>query len=205
MIDGALPVERNRFGLFAERGTNPIDGAHLGIERHHPSTVSAVGPILWSMTLEIERKFLLTELPEPSILGTGQPMRQGYVAEQDDVAVRVRIADASAQLTIKAGAGLVRTEVELQLTADQAESLWRHTEGRRLAKVRHRVSLGSQAGLTAEVDVYAGELAGLATVEVEFASQQDAAAFVPPSWFGREVTGEGQWTNAALARKGLPR
>ena len=56
----------------------------------------------------------------------------------------------------------------------------------------------------ADVDVYAGALAGLCTAEVEFDSEDEAGAFTPPTWFGREVTGERAWSNAALARDGLP-
>ena len=44
----------------------------------------------------------------------------------------------------------------------------------------------------------------LCTVEVEFDSMQVADAFEPPAWFGREVTGVAAWTNASLARNGLP-
>jgi len=39
---------------------------------------------------------------------------------------------------------------------------------------------------------------------VEFGSEDEARAFAPPSWFGREVTGEAGWSNSALARHGLP-
>jgi len=37
------------------------------------------------------------------------------------------------------------------------------------------------------------------TVEVEFDSEPDARLFVPPSWFGQEVTGDPRYQNAALA------
>jgi CYTH domain-containing protein len=59
-------------------------------------------------------------------------------------------------------------------------------------------------GHVAEVDLYAGALAGLCVVEVEFSSETDAAAFIPPAWFGRELTGQRGWNNAALARHGRP-
>jgi adenylate cyclase len=108
-------------------------------------------------------------------------------------------------LTVKAGRGLSRTEVEVPISAEQAEALWPHTAGRRIDKIRHRVALGASTDLVAEVDLYAGELDGLCTVEVEFASAADAGAFVAPDWFGRDVTDEPGWTNAALARHGRPR
>ena len=155
------------------------------------------------MGTEIERKFLVDRLPDPADLGAGVAMRQGYVAEEDGVAVRVRITDDEARLTIKAGDGVSRTEVELPLDVDEAASQWPFSEGRRIAKRRHRVDL--PGGRVAEVDVYAGPLEGLLTVEVEFASEADAAAFVAPSWFGREVTTEPGWSNLSLSRDGIPR
>jgi CYTH domain-containing protein len=56
----------------------------------------------------------------------------------------------------------------------------------------------------AEVDLFDGDLDGLAVVEVEFPDAGAAAAFEPPPWFGRELTGEGGWSNADLARFGRP-
>ena len=157
------------------------------------------------VTIEIERKFVLSEIPRAGVLGTGEALRQGYVAEEDDVAVRVRITERAATLTVKAGRGLTRTEVEVAISRDDAEALWPHTEGRRIDKTRHRVAHGDLGDRVADIDVYAGALAGLCTAEVEFGSEDDARAFSPPSWFGREVTGEAGWSNSALARYGLPR
>ena len=55
-------------------------------------------------------------------------------------------------------------------------------------------------GGVAEVDRYQGELDGLWTVEVEFGSLEASRAFSPPDWFGREVTDDQRYRNAALAR-----
>ena len=157
------------------------------------------------VTTEIERKFVLSEVPGADVLGTGKELRQGYIAEEGDVVVRVRITDEDATLTIKAGGGLTRTEVEVSISKEEAEALWPHTDGRRIQKTRHRVAGPELGDHVADIDVYAGALAGLYTAEVEFESEHAAAAFVPPDWFGREVTGEAEWTNSALARDGLPR
>ena len=153
---------------------------------------------------EIERKWVAAGLPAaigPGLQGTR--MRQGYLAEDGDVAVRVRITDQSSQLTVKAGGGEVRTEVEVDLELSDGEQLWPHTEGRRLVKTRYRVPL-PDSSLVAEVDLYEGELTGLCTVEVEFESVEASTAFAPPPWFGREVTGVAGWSNAELARRGRP-
>ncbi len=41
-------------------------------------------------------------------------------------------------------------------------------------------------------------------VEVEFGSEQEAASFWPPAWFGRELTGDPAWANQNLAVAGRP-
>ena len=152
------------------------------------------------MSTEIERKFLLVDVPAEHP-GEGERMRQGYLAEDDGVSVRIRITTATAVLTVKAGAGRSRTEVEVELPFVEAEELWAHTVGRRIEKVRYEIPVD---GGIAELDVYEGELAGLFTVEVEFADEQSADRFRPPAWFGTEVTGDERWTNASLARLGRP-
>ena len=154
------------------------------------------------MASEIERAFLVEDLPRDLVLGPGEQLRQGYLAEEAGTQVRLRITGTAATLTIKAGGGLVRTEVELPVPPDEAEALWELTAGRRIATVRHRVDLG---GVTAEVDVYAGELDGLVRAEVEFPSVAAAQPFTPPSWFGTEVTDDPRWSNGSLARHGRPR
>ncbi|MEO6651391.1 MAG: CYTH domain-containing protein [Ilumatobacteraceae bacterium] len=157
------------------------------------------------MAIEIERKFILADVPNNERLGPGTHIRQGYLAEDELVEVRVRITDDAANLTVKAGAGLSRTEVNIAISTQDAEALWPHTVGRRIDKTRHRVTLhGGVIQQVAEVDIYSGSLAGLHVAEVEFTSETDAAAFNPPDWFGPELTGDPQWSNAALARQGRP-
>jgi CYTH domain-containing protein len=160
---------------------------------------------------ECERKFIVDAMPPGVVLDAGVHLRQGYLAEENGVVLRVRIMTdrevgaegaSSAVITVKAGGGLSRTEVEVAIPVAEAEQLWPHTAGRRLEKVRHRVPLGAHV---AELDVYEGTLAGLLTVEVEFDSEAEAHRFVPPSWFGRDVTDQPEWSNAALARHGVPR
>jgi adenylate cyclase len=150
---------------------------------------------------EIERAFLIERLPGDLRLGPGARLRQGYLAEEAGTQVRLRISGADAILTVKAGGGLVRTEVELPVPPDGAEALWALTEGRRIDKVRHRVDVDD---VTAEVDVYGGKLEGLVRAEVEFDSEEAARRFSPPAWFGREVTDDPRWSNASLARHGRP-
>lgn len=159
------------------------------------------------MATEIERKWVVDDGVPPGVLDaagvTASRLRQGYVALDGDVAVRVRVADeATARLTVKAGSGLARTEVEVPIGLVDAGQLLGHAGGRMIDKTRYAVPLPDR--LIAEVDVYAGTLAGLVTVEVEFTSADDADAFVAPAWFGRDVTDDPAWSNAALALHGRP-
>jgi CYTH domain-containing protein len=45
---------------------------------------------------------------------------------------------------------------------------------------------------------------GLVRDEVEFEDLDDARAFVPPPWFGRELTDDVRYSNQRLAIEGLP-
>jgi CYTH domain-containing protein len=159
------------------------------------------------MAVEIERKWVADRRPDavtPDLRGI--QLRQGYLAEDGDVTVRVRISDEGAKLTIKAGSATARTEVEVDVDRAEAEQLWPFTEGRRILKTRYRVPLDSshEDGLVAEVDLFEGDLDGLCLVEVEFSSEEVAAAFEAPEWFGRDVTSVKGWSNADLARDGRP-
>ncbi len=150
---------------------------------------------------EIERKYLVTALPDLAGVPSSV-LDQGYLALDGPVEVRVRRDGVAHVLTVKGGGGRERTEVELELSAERFAALWPLTQGRRVEKTRHRLPAGE---LLIELDVYRGALAGLAVAEVEFPSRAAAEAFSPPSWFGREVTDDRRYRNAALALHGRPR
>ena len=149
---------------------------------------------------EVERKFRVVSVPDD--VGAGAALRQGYLAIDGDVEVRVRDEDGAHTLTVKGGAGLERAEVETAIGADEFAELWPLAGDRTIEKARHRIPLADD--LTAELDLYAGRLDGLAVVEVEFPDRAAAEAFIPPDWFGDELTGTKGWSNAALARHGVP-
>lgn len=167
------------------------------------------------MPTEIERKFLVDDpAGVPRADGPGMLLRQGYLAEDGDVQVRVRDAGGATTMTAKVGRGVSRHEVEVTIGRADFDALWVATAGRRVHKTRHRIPLGAAADtdaaapvadrLVAELDEYGDDLAGLWLVEVEFPTLDAAEAFTPPAWFGREVTGDAAWSNAALARHGRP-
>lgn len=152
--------------------------------------------------IERERKFLVDRLPASLDLSDRVELRQGYVAIVDAVSTRVRDAgDEGCTLTVKAGTGAERVEIERSIESAEFDAIWPFTDGRRVEKVRHRIPTG---GLVIELDVFGGDLDGLVLAEVEFDSSSALDSFEPPEWFGIEVTDDGRFSNAALAIDGLP-
>lgn len=149
--------------------------------------------------IERERRFLVATLP--ATLPEPSAIEQAYLTTEP-AAIRVRREDQRHTLTIKTGSGLARVEIERELDGDEFAALWDVATELVIEKRRHRVPL--DGGLTAELDVYDGDLAGHEVVEVEFADDETAASFEPPEWFGREVTDDDRYSNAALARHGWP-
>ncbi|SFQ65525.1 CYTH domain-containing protein [Roseivivax halotolerans] len=152
--------------------------------------------------MEIERKFLVKAEPD---LGdaTSVAVRQGYITRPgDSVSVRLRQKGAKFLLTVKSGEGLVREEHETRIEHGIFETFWPATEGRRVEKTRWTGALPK--GETFEYDVFEGYHSPLRLVEVEFESRKAAEAFIPPDWFGTEVTGERAYSNEVLATEGLP-
>jgi CYTH domain-containing protein len=154
---------------------------------------------------EIERKFLLDELP--SATADVEPTRidQGYLAVTDDLEVRVRARAGDHLLTVKGGRGQVRTEVTLPVSPEQFHELWALTAGRRISKQRWVLPASPQAHVEVEVDRFEADLDGLLIAEVEFASEEASRGSTPPDWFGREVTDDDRYRNAALATQPPPR
>ena len=151
--------------------------------------------------VEIERKFLVTRVPDP--LPPGDRLEQGYLAvAPDGTEVRIRRRAGRSTLTVKSGPAHVRVEEEIEIDDRRFEALWALTEGRRIAKTRHLVPLGDD--LTAELDVYAEGLDGLLVAEVEFGSTEASRAFAPPDWLGAELTGDARYANQSLALHGAP-
>jgi adenylate cyclase len=150
---------------------------------------------------EIERKFLVAELPPGLDEAPATRIEQGYVAVDDDgTEVRIRRRGEETVLTIKSGSGRARTEEEFAIDAARFARLWPLTEGRRIEKTRHVI--GTAPAI--ELDLYDGALEGLRVAEVEFPDDAAADAFLAPAWFGPEVTDDARYKNRALARDGAP-
>jgi adenylate cyclase len=151
--------------------------------------------------VEVERKWLVHTPPDLPV-HQGTNVTQGYIAlAEDGTEVRLRQIGAQFFQTVKSEGGLVRGEIEVELTRQQFEALWPATAGRRLEKTRYRVPW---AGTQVEIDVYHGALAGLVVAEVEFTSAGESIRFTAPPWFATEVTEDEAYKNVHLALHGKP-
>ncbi len=151
------------------------------------------------MSREIERKFLLKRLPSGWKKGGGRRIEQGYlVTDRAGNQARLRRLGRIYSLTVKRGGGLARDEFEIRLTGAQFRKLWPATAGRRLSKVRYEIPCKH---LTIEIDIYEGRNKGLRVAEVEFATLRECRQFDPPTWVGRDVSGETRYSNIRLARE----
>ena len=156
--------------------------------------------------MEIERKYLVSSLPEGYDTCPFHEIEQAYLSVNP--VIRIRKEDDSYYLTYKSKGLLIREEYNLPLTEEAYEHLKPKTDGRILTKKRYLLPFDSFGTpqtfpnadtLTIELDLFEGVYQGLALVEVEFSNQEDAESFVPPAWFGNDVTFSGEYQNSRLA------
>jgi len=151
---------------------------------------------------EIERKYLVHQVPFDLSSYPASRIRQGYVIVSDDgTELRLRQKGQNFFQTIKRGRGLTRLEIEIPLKEEQFNALWPLTSNQRIIKTRYDVSYGAHC---IELDIYEGSLAPLITAEIEFKTVDSSDNFMPPDWFVHELTENEAYKNQSLARFGLP-
>ena len=147
---------------------------------------------------EIERKFLIRQLPARLAKFPHKKIDQGYLTiGRDRSHVRVRRKGRVCTLTFKRGNAHGREEREIRLTPAQFAILWPATKGARLTKTRYDVPWKKSI---VEIDVYHGSNEGLVVAEVEFPDEIRCRNFQPPAWLGAEVSGTSRYSNPRLAR-----
>ena len=144
--------------------------------------------------MEIERKFLVRALPSGLETYRMHMIEQAYL--NTDPVVRVRREDDDYYMTYKGRGLIAREEYNLPLNKDAYDHLKGKADGNVISKRRYLIPLGS---FTAELDIFEGVFEGLCLVEVEFESLDQAEAFTPPAWFGRDVSEEGSFQNSRLS------
>ena len=146
--------------------------------------------------MEIERKFLIPVLPEDLETYPHRCIEQAYLCTEP--VVRIRRQDDNYILTYKSAGMMAREEYNLPLAKEAYEHLKGKADGIVLSKTRYLLPLPD--GLMIELDVFDAPYETLRLAEVEFSSIEQAEAFVPPVWFGEDVTYSGKYHNSVLSR-----
>lgn len=149
--------------------------------------------------MEIERKYLIPDIPSGLDIQKTRLIEQGYLCTSP--VVRIRRDNDEYFLTYKSKGLMVREEYNLPLTREAYEHLLPKADGTVIAKRRYVIPLEAPwEGLSIELDLFSGSWEGLVIAEVEFPDEKTARAFCPPEWFGEEVTFDGRYHNSWLSR-----
>lgn len=154
--------------------------------------------------MEIEKKYLVKELPDNLSQYDKWELEQCYLCSEPTI--RIRKKNQEYILTYKSRNTDVKLseedkfnasqEVEVPLTEAAFEHLKKKADGKCIVKTRYRIPYGE---FLIELDVFHGEYDGFYLAEVEFDSVEKGRNFIPPAWFGKDVSGDYHYTNSYLA------
>ena len=109
------------------------------------------------------------------------------------------------------------TEYNLPLDKDSYEHMLKKADGNIIRKKRYLVPINADAfaeadvkklqidtsALKIELDVFDAPYDGTIIAEVEFPSEEAAAAYKPAEWFDEDVTGDHSYSNAQMSLRNL--
>lgn len=149
-----------------------------------------------SKNVEIERKFLMSNMPDFLAAIPAVRIDQGFLNADKNRVTRIRVtSENEAFLTVKGlSSGATRVEIETPIDVEKARDMLSMVEGAIVSKLRRKVLVGSKVW---EVDQFLGANDGLLLAEIELDSE--AETFDIPSWVGMEVTTDNRYANSNLA------
>ncbi len=158
--------------------------------------------------LEIEKKYLISveELPFKLENLEKLSIEQAYISTRPTI--RIRKSDEEYILTVKTKNGIknvdnlkVNKELETLIDWEEYENLLNlvnRQETRIMSKNRYILKL--ENGFIAEIDEFLGEYKGVYIVEVEFKNFEEVENFQKPTWFGKDVSSNKEFSNAYMAK-----
>ncbi|MCR4781636.1 MAG: CYTH domain-containing protein [Lachnospiraceae bacterium] len=173
--------------------------------------------------MEIERKYLIDELPADLDSWNSRYIEQGYICENP--VLRIRHSEDNYNFVYKSSGLMAHEEITVPLDRESYNHLAKKVDGKLIKKTRYTRPLKDfmtceEAGLTLlskhpeynglselrgliiELDVFENvnreDGAPLWLAEIEFPSEEVANAFKKPQWFGEDVTMEGKYHNSQM-------
>lgn len=162
------------------------------------------------VTMEIERKYTIKELPGNLDSYEAHHIEQAYL--NTEPVIRIRKEDEEYYLTYKGKGLLAREEYNLPLNAASYYHLRKKADGNVISKTRYLIPLEKpefsvtlsaeelNVPLKVELDIFDEPFRPLIIAEVEFPTENAANAFLPPSWLEKDVTFDYHYHNSYLSQ-----
>ena len=158
---------------------------------------------------EIERKWLIKKEDIPYNLNDANvqkiEIKQTYLCFDPEMRVRDYNNGKSFEFTIKNNMsidGLIRDEINIDIIKEQYDNLIKKQEGTTINKTRYQFYADGQL---IAIDIFHGELDGLAYMEIEFKTEEESKNYKEPKWVIKDVTSDINYKNGHLARYGIPK
>ena len=159
---------------------------------------------------EVERKWLINKENIPYDLNAEgvykYEIKQTYLCFDPEMRVRNYNNGESFEFTVKdhmTQDGLVRDETNIEITKEQYENLLKKKEENTITINKTRYQLYDDNQIVA-IDIFHGELDGLAYMEIEFKNEEESNNYKEPAWVIKDVTADKAYKNGHLARYGIP-
>lgn len=174
------------------------------------------------MGIEIEKKFLVREIPYDLQDMPCRMIEQGYLNVHP--AVRIRKEDDKYYMTYKATKenyeGIGKTEYNMPLDEESYCHLRTKVDGNVITKKRYLIPLNEdgfekdylkkrpelaeklgKGEIIIELDVFEGVFSGRILAEVEFPDEDAAKNYRMAAWFEEDVTGDTRYSNSQMSRE----
>ncbi|HBT65838.1 MAG TPA: hypothetical protein DEB10_14360 [Ruminococcaceae bacterium] len=148
--------------------------------------------------MEIERKFLIDSFPNQLPLLSETVVYQGYISVEPVVRIRSKksMKEMDYILCFKSDGTLVRQEIEIPITKKTFDGLKGFLKAPMIVKDYRVYKLSDELKLECSL-VDRGEPTEFMFAEVEFNTIEQALAFQPPAFLGKEVTEDRSYGMAA--------
>ena len=157
---------------------------------------------------EIERKWLIKKEDIPYDLNDSNvqkfEIKQTYICFDPEMRVRDYNNGESFEFTMKNNMtvdGMIRDEINIDITKEQYDNLVIKQEGNTINKTRYQLY---DDGQIIALDIFQGDLDGLAYMEIEFKTEDESNNYKEPNWVIKDVTSDINYKNGHLARYGIP-
>lgn len=158
---------------------------------------------------EIEKKWLISadniqyDLKKAEVF----EIEQTYICFEPEMRVRKIDNGEQYSFAIKrnmSSDGMIRDEYETNINREEYENLVAKKEENTITIHKTRYQFLDDSGELVAIDIFHDELEGLAYMEIEFATEEEAEAYETPDWVIKDVTDDRYYKNGYLVRYGIP-